>query len=203
MKKYLSILAIGLGVMAASANAAPVEYTSAANWLTAIGAPDFTEAFDGALDADLLLSFGGGASLDEDGVGNLPNPLGSIGFEFNGGPIDAFGIDLDLSLGGDGSGILVQVNYDGGGNDFLILAPDGGGNFGFLGFTSFGTPVANVIFYTGNSSGIRERFTAANLQVRFAEEGEVDPGPIPEPATFGVMGLALVGLGAFRHFRRK
>ncbi len=63
----------------------------------------------------------------------------------------------------------------------------------FFGFTS---DVAFTSFtLSANLNGITENYTLDNLTA-------LTTSPVPEPATFGLMGLALVGLGFARRSRR-
>lgn len=107
----------------------------------------------------------------------------------------------DLSFLNAGAGVKITLNLVGGGTQTLtqILGVSPSGNTGdssapfFFGFTS--DTAFTSFTLSANLNGVTENFTIDNLKALTAV-------PTPEPATFGMMGLALVGLGIARRARR-
>lgn len=126
------------------------------------------------------------------------------------GGMRAFGANWDLSPGGAGTNVLVTINFQGGGSQQLTYVLGSGGNLPaggafFFGFTS-DTAFTSVTLSAANPDtvfALSESYTFDNLTTASAPGG-VTPteGQVPEPATFGMMGAALLGLGLFRKARR-
>ncbi len=119
------------------------------------------------------------------------------------GPLSAFGGTIDTSTGIIGSGLSITVNYASGGPS--VFSNIGNGVF----FWGVGVGVADplitsVVISAGTNPGSTgEIFQLDNLQsvVRGTVEGP-PPSGVPEPSTFGLMGLAMLGLGLVRKARR-
>ena len=113
----------------------------------------------------------------------------------------------DLSPNGAGSNLRITVNFQGGGSQDLtqilgntILGAPGDGNPGqsatpfTFGFTS--SQAFTSITISGALNVGVENYTLDNLQAGLVANA------IPEPGTFGMVGLAMVGLGLLRRTRR-
>jgi hypothetical protein len=118
----------------------------------------------------------------------------------------AAGFYVNQSIMGDGQGMTFTLHFTGGGTQ-LLGTLDGNVGPTFLGFQVDGGQTVAYIGITSATNAIGpERFTLYNFSFLTGElDGEEpppQPGDVPEPATFGLMGAALLGLGAFRKFRK-
>lgn len=216
MKRFftLTILTVALAAMSAF-GATITPFTNSTAFGTAVaaipGTGTVTEGFNTSSSSIFQITFNihllatspttrgisGGSLLDEADSGRQQNTVISL---LNGGPIYAVSGLWDLTPNGAGSGLRILLNFVGGGTQTLtqILGPTGGGNVGnftapfFFGFTSDQAISSFQILPAGS---VTETFRLDNLTV-------ATNVTIPEPSTFGLMGLALIGLGAFRSRRK-
>ncbi len=120
----------------------------------------------------------------------------------------AFGADFDLSPFGAGQGVLLTITFSNNTTQQLAVALGGLAGTGFetpffFGFTS-DTAFSSVTLSGGSVTPGQngETFNLDNLLLEQAGTNTQEPSGVPQPSTFGLMGLAMVGLGFARKFRK-
>lgn len=225
MRKFLVLAA--MSVLAASlSNAAVVTYSDSGLWSTAVDNTFNTFQFAGNFNstpagATVVISqtvpnaFSGISGVvpnqlyqDVLGSGQWPNQVNSTftapssttyAMTTAGDPpLYGVGGTWATSVNGEGGGVNVLLNLFGGGTFSFVMSGPGVGTNGFFGWVS-DTPFTSFVLSTNNNLldnfgrpyGL-EHYTVDNLQI----------AAVPEPATFSIVGLALLGLGAFKRYRR-
>lgn len=215
--KTFTLILLGAALAASSASAAVITtYNSLATFNASSivgGSPTVTEDFNGntsvfttftllggAGQLGHVRGFAGGLLIDQ--VTNTA-PLQTTVVTLNGGSMTAFGGTWDLGYAGPGSHVILTVTFADTSTQQVTTLTNTSGPF-FFGFTS-DTPFNSVTFSSANANGtFLETFTLDNVVVeQFGGENGGGNGEIPEPSTFGMMGLAMIGLGAMRRFRSK
>lgn len=172
-----------------------------AGWQAAAGGPVVIETFSAGppLATGMTIVSGNGTVSGGEYHDIVDNPVGSandqvtFGFPF---PISAFGANFDLSPGGSGQGIRIDVTFAGGGTQTVSVEVPSGFTGQFFGFVS-DTPISQVQLRGGTQGGVQETFDMDNA--RF-----VAAATVPEPSTFALFGLiAGLGLGGYALRRRR
>ena len=222
MKRFLTLAITGAVLLAGSAFGATINpYTDSTAFAnaTALYTSSNTETFNTATSSIFTLTqIGGGLNRGTDTVGGkwydgVLNTAGGGAAQtsnislIGGGNMYGVSGTWDLSFLSSGGGVKITLNLAGGGTQTLtqtlgntnsqlgLVSGNTGNSTGpfFFGFTS---DVAFTSFtLSANLNGITENYTLDNLTA-------LTTSPVPEPATFGLMGLALVGLGFARRSRR-
>lgn len=209
MKKSILILAT---CFAMTASAATIDiYDNFTDFDTAVSTTISTETFDAGLGIVTATPAGAnnitfpGSSLFQDVIyptthtgPDNPNhdPNSSTTFGWTGGNFGSFGFDFNLNPGNFGTGLILDVIF--------AVGPESTGVFsigefdpqtGFFGLVSDMEITGFRLRALDSNSEFIETYQLDN--VRFATLAST-PSEIPEPATFGLAGLALLGLGLAR-----
>lgn len=185
-------------LLAVPAQAATITvYTSEALWAAAAGLTTLEDFNDITLAPGLTSITGGGTSTPSvNGVtpGRLWDrlDLGSsvVDTTFAFGPaITAFGGTWFPSVAGFGTGIIVDVDFLGGGSQNVGTF---GGVDGFWGFVS-DMPIIAVHLSENGLGGVAETYELENLQFT----------SVPEPATLLLLGAGLGAVAARRRLRKR
>lgn len=229
--KILSAVAVGVLLAASSGFGATILNETQFNNLCTAEGPCTAVSFSSqtVVNDNLFINTSGGASLIaasfsggepfvpnagnpalNNGNGFMPNtsvaPGAFINIGADAGPLTAAGFIVNQSVMGDGQGLLFTLHFTGGGTQLLGVLD---GNVGptFLGFQVDGSETVSHIGITAATNILgTERFTLYNFNFLTGEIGGVVPpgeqGDVPEPATFGLMGAALLGLGIWHRTRK-
>lgn len=216
MKRFLTLTIAGALLLAGSAFGATINpYTDATAFAnaTALYTSSATETFNGSSSSIFTLQQLGNTVGNNRGFDPVTGKFydqvlnQSVGAEttnvslIGNGAMYGVSGTWDLSFLGAGGGVKITLNLVGGGTQTLtqILGSPNNGNTGnsssafFFGFTSDAAFTSFTL--SGNAVGVAENYTIDNLTV-------LTTSPVPEPATFALMGLSLVGLGLARRARR-
>jgi hypothetical protein len=211
-------------------NAATLTYSDAVAWASAAGNNLDTFTFTGNFvsnsgGATVAITQSGGSNSESDFTPGIfgsslnqvyqdvlitgevpnrlnPNLLAVTSSTYTFGPsavLYAVGATWSTALKDEGSKINIVLNLAGGGTEYVATI---GRIDGFFGWIS-DTPFTSFVLST-NKGGTApfilpfgvEHYTVDNLQVTQITEN-------PEPATIGMVGLGILGLGAFRRYRSR
>lgn len=229
MTRFLKLAAISVAIAASSAFAASFTILNAGQVVGTFptltpgsGQAAYTDNFNtnsttfttftltGGVQNGDTRGFVSGAFLDQ--VDLSPTQTTTIGLNSGatgGGDIYGFAALFNLSLGGNGSDLRITVRFAD--NTTAIVAGTGGavgalnqygGAYGW-GFLS-DTAITQVILGADTNSANWENYLMDDVQVLVGPGtgGSGGGGTVPEPSSFGLMGLAMVGLGVIRKFRK-
>ena len=213
-KVCITAAAVLAATVSFPATAAIVTYSGADNAVSSLAAMTNSQAaaasfdaavpgasritFDSAVPADVTIS--GGSITSVSGCGALcgfnTTPAGSMFLLLHGGsttfsfanPIDAFGVYIT----GLQTDLVPQetLTFSDGSSRAIDTPASVRGGGAFLGFTDFGASIVSVTYNATND-------IVALDDVRY----DVPNATVPEPATLGLLGLGLAGIGFAR--RRK
>ena len=205
MKRFLLILGAACFAVTASAATLSPEYTVFSNWTSAVSSYS-TETFDGnwsVLSNPIQTPSTHGSITNSslwmnpawhDSLTNTPTSPTTT-FSSSSGTFNSFGFYYDTSTANFYSGLKVDVIFVD--NSVVTAKSFTVSGTGFLGFTS-NMNISGIRFSTGvaglaNTGG--ETYELANFSIGNAGAA------IPEPGTFALGGLALLGLGLIHRKR--
>ena len=221
MKKLLTLAAVTLVLVGVSSAAVITTYTGPTGstgkpgWEAAVGAFSlfqFTGNFNASSGPTTVSLTQTGNNNYSGIVGNLyqdvltsgqiPNQtdpsllaLSTTTLTWSGGPMFAVGGLWNTAPNNEGGKINIVLNLSGGGTQAVQTIGPINGFFGWISsapFDSFTLSTNNNLFDNfGRPYGV-EHYTLDDLQI----------SAVPEPATLSMVGLALLGLGAIRRYRR-
>jgi hypothetical protein len=220
MKNFLTLTLLGAALTASTALGAIVTYTNAAAFNASSivgGTATVTEDFN--TNDSLFTTFDiqgtNGTTPGFGGGERTSRVTGSYSeiVTLDAGNMTAFGGTWNLAPAfGLGAGLRLTITLAAGGTQIVtpVLGHDVGDGTTpfFFGFTSTEAFTSVTISQGGRNGLTTEGFNLDNLLVEQAGavvDPPVDPPPpgeVPEPSTFGLMGIAMVGLGMVRRFRR-
>ena len=204
-------------MVAGLSNAAVFTFTNQTDWQNAVGAWStfqFTGNFN-STPAGSTVSLTPSGNNNYSGIDNVNNlwrdvltsgtvpnqtdpsllAVSSTTVTWSQGPMSAVGGFWNTAPNSEGGGINILLNLAGGGTANVGTLGPINGFFGWLStdaFTSFVLSTNNNLQDNfGRPYGV-EHYTLDDLQI----------ATVPEPATLSMVGLALLGLGAIRRYRR-
>ncbi|MEO8100451.1 MAG: PEP-CTERM sorting domain-containing protein [Acidobacteriota bacterium] len=214
MKKLLTLTALTAAFSAASYAAIITPYSTAASFNASSivgGSATFTENFNTNTSLFSNIIFTGGVQgvnvrdisggVVNDQVDDSPVQSTLINLK-NSATLVAAGADWNLSPGGTGRTVVLTVNLLGGGTQIVTTLVDYNPAGVFFGFTS-DTAFTSFTLTSGTATGTMETYSFDNLLLEQSPAGDGGGGGgVPEPSTFGLIGIGMVGLGIARRFRR-
>ena len=161
-------------------------YFSQSDWQAALQGPFATETFQGPiLNPGLSIRSDAGQIVSGSFLDTVIPGLQTTTFSFT-PDIYALGGNFDLSPGGPGRGIQMNLNLDDGSRIALSAQVPDGYTGQFWGFIAV-VPLRSVLFTAGTQSGTQEQYALTNLEYAFQASSVPEPGSIGLLSGIGVI----------------